>query len=131
MRALGRNLETRQRISLPAAIPPALMIVVDTEEEFDWDAGVDRHSTQVTAMREIGRLQDAFEEFGHKPTYVIDYPVATDEFSVDRLSVYQKQGRAQVGGLIYIRGYAHRMMSRYHSTVLTKAILNLNWNAAS
>ena len=101
MRALGRNLETRQRISLPSAIPPALMIVVDTEEEFDWDGGVDRQSTQVTAMREIGRLQDAFEEFGHKPTYVIDYPVATDEFSVDKLSGYQKQGRAQVGAHLH------------------------------
>ena len=101
MRALGRNLETRQRISLPPDTPPALMVVVDTEEEFDWEAGFDRNATHVTAMREVGRLQDIFEEFGHKPTYVIGYPVATDEFSVETLSSYRKQGRAQIGAHLH------------------------------
>jgi hypothetical protein len=101
MNVLGRNLEERQRLALPADVPPALLIVVDTEEEFDWEADFSREATQVTAMRAVGRLQDVFEEFGHRPTYVIDYPVATDEFSIERLSGYRRDGRAQIGAHLH------------------------------
>ena len=50
------------------------MVVVDTEEEFDWSAPFDRGSTSVTAMREVWRLQAVFDEFDIVPVYVIDYP---------------------------------------------------------
>ena len=34
---------------------PRLLVVVDTEEEFDWDAPSSRSNTWVGAMRHIGR----------------------------------------------------------------------------
>jgi len=39
------------RIETPA---PLLVVVVDTEEEFDWNAPFDRKNTSVEHMREIG-----------------------------------------------------------------------------
>jgi len=38
--------------------PPRLFVVVDTEEEFDWSAPFSRDSVGVSAIQEVGRLQD-------------------------------------------------------------------------
>ena len=64
-------------VRLPADQPPVLLVVIDTEEEFDWNAAFDRSNTGVGHMRHIGRVQDVFDELGARPTYVIDYPVAS------------------------------------------------------
>src|SRR5262245_1506060 len=63
----------------PAQPPgrPTLFIVVDTEEEFDWRAPLSREQTSVRAMRNIHLLQRLLTAERVKPTYVIDYPVAT------------------------------------------------------
>ena len=37
-----------------------------------------RENVSVTAIAEVGRLQDVLAPYGLKPTYVIDYPVAAD-----------------------------------------------------
>jgi hypothetical protein len=65
-------------LPMPATMRPALFLVVDTEEEFDWNAGFSRQATRVTCIREVARLQAVTARYGVKPTYVIDYPVATD-----------------------------------------------------
>ena len=62
---------------LPSTQRPILLVVIDTEEEFDWTAAFDRGETAVKAMREIHRAQTLFDEFGIRPTYVVDYPVAS------------------------------------------------------
>ena len=56
---------------------PALLVVIDTEEEFDWSAGYSRANTAVSSMRHLERIQRIFDEYGILPTYVIDYPVAS------------------------------------------------------
>ena len=56
---------------------PLLFVVVDTEEEFDWDAPFSRRSTGGTAMRHIDRLQSVLADRRNVPTYVIDFPVAS------------------------------------------------------
>lgn len=65
------------RVRIPATEPPRLLVVIDTEEEFDWRAPYSRANTGVTAMQHIGRVQAIFDRFGVVPTYVIDYPIAT------------------------------------------------------
>ena len=52
---LGRNLEAREVVHLPDDTPPILLVVIDTEEEFDWESDFDRHSTAVTAAEHIPR----------------------------------------------------------------------------
>lgn len=57
--------------------PPSLSVVIDTEEEFDWSAPHDRHSTATRAIREVERGQRIFDRYRLKPCYVIDYPIAS------------------------------------------------------
>ncbi|MGH7822501.1 MAG: carbamoyltransferase N-terminal domain-containing protein, partial [Candidatus Binatia bacterium] len=81
--------------------PPALIVVVDTEEEFDWSAPFDRRATSVEAMSEIGRFQDVCERFAIRPTYVVDYPVATQSSGFGELRDLQRSGRAVIGAHLH------------------------------
>ena len=94
---LGHNLESRTRVSLPADTRPILIVVVDTEEEFDWTKQFDRSSTGVTAINELHRGQAVFDDFGLRPIYVIDYPVASTESSFSVLKELRESERAHVG----------------------------------
>ena len=88
---------------VPAAIPdrPTLVVVVDTEEEFDWSAPFSRHATTVTAMRHIDRTQRLCEAVGIAPTYVIDYPVATQPTGYEMISEWAKTGRCHIGAHLH------------------------------
>ena len=46
--------ETHLATQLPDS-PPRLLVIVDTEETFDWDAPFDRDATDTSAMSEVGR----------------------------------------------------------------------------
>lgn len=74
-----------------------LLVVVDTEEEFDWTAAFDRGATGVEHMRDIGKLQALFDDCGIRPTYVVDYAIATQETSAAPLRAFREAGRAEVG----------------------------------
>ena len=65
-------------LPMPATMRPVLFLVVDTEEEFDWNARFSRQATRVTCIREVARLQAVTARYGVKPTYVIDYPIVTN-----------------------------------------------------
>jgi hypothetical protein len=90
-------LRPREFVRLPPSQPPALIVVIDTEEEFDWGGGFDRSKTSVHAMRGIPRLQRLFDECGVRPTYVVDYPIATQEEGFAALKEFQETGRAVIG----------------------------------
>lgn len=64
-------------IFLPKSAPPSLAILIDTEEEFDWSGPFSRDHTSTSHMREIGKCQHIFERFGIVPTYLVDYPIAS------------------------------------------------------
>jgi hypothetical protein len=87
----------------PAAMPvqPTLMVVVDTEEEFDWTAPFSRDATSVTAMRHIDRLQQLCDRVGLTPTYVIDYPVATQPAGYEGLAGWAREGRCCIGAHLH------------------------------
>jgi hypothetical protein len=89
------------RLASPATARPTLFVVVDTEEEFDWSAPFDRARTQVTAMRHAGRAQRLFDRVRLRPTYVVDYPVATQAAGIDELASWQRDGRCVVGAHLH------------------------------
>src|SRR5215468_7174352 len=64
-------------VDFPADSQPMLMVLVDTEEEFDWSKPHSPQSNQVTAVRHLSRPHRIFERYGIKPTYLVDYPVIT------------------------------------------------------
>jgi hypothetical protein len=88
--------EPRLLARLPEG-PPLLMVVVDTEEEFDWHRPFDRASTAVTNIAAQGLGQAIFTPAGLRPTYVIDYPVAASPEASGILRGFVQAGQALIG----------------------------------
>jgi len=80
---------------------PLLLVIVDTEEEFDWTKPLSRTNTAVTAMAGQVRAHDVFSRHGIIPTYVIDYPVAATATSVELLQSLVDQGLCHVGAHLH------------------------------
>jgi hypothetical protein len=85
----------------PAAMPPRLFMIVDTEEEFDWSAPFARENVSVTAIQEVGRLQHVVEPYQLKPTYVCDYPVAATPASSAKLGEIASRGGCRIGAHLH------------------------------
>jgi hypothetical protein len=62
--------------------PPQLLVVIHTEEEFDWSAPFDRSATATSHIPAIQPLHENLVCKGAKPTYVVDFPVASQDESV-------------------------------------------------
>ncbi len=98
----GANVFTQQNVlRLPAESPPQLMVVIDTEEEFDWSAEPDRNAVGVSAMGQINRVQDIFDHYAIVPCYVIDYPVASQEDGFAPLRDIHADGRCEIGAHLH------------------------------
>jgi hypothetical protein len=80
---------------------PVLLVVVDTEEEFDWSKPFDRRNRGVGHMASIGRFQDVCDEAGVKPVYVVDHPIATTDVSIDALHAIQRRGACEIGAHLH------------------------------
>jgi len=91
----------RRPLALPEDHPPVLLVVIDTEEEFDWHEPFDRANTSVEAMRHVGRAQEVFDDFGIRPIYVVDHPVASQPTGYELLREYAAAGRAQIGAHLH------------------------------
>jgi len=87
----------RDLIDLPQHTRPILVVVIHTEEEFDWDLPHDRDATGVRHMAHIDRAQRVFDGFGIVPNYVVDYPIATKADAVAPLKSFADSGRALIG----------------------------------
>lgn len=72
-----------------------LVITIDTEED-NWGD----YSSAGQTLQNIDRipyLQELFDAFNVKPTYLITYPVATDDKCVGMLGDIEKSGRCEIG----------------------------------
>lgn len=87
--------------SLDVDAPPRLMVVIDTEEEFDWSAPFRRDATSVEAMRVVGRLQHVFDRYRVRPTYVVAYPVASQPTGFMPLREIAARGGCQIGAHLH------------------------------
>jgi len=105
----------RTPIRLDPGQPPLLLVVVDTEEEFDWAAGFHRSKTTVRNIARLPAVQAVFDGFGVRPTYVVDYPVAAQEESAAVLREFAAGGRAVVGT------HLHPWVNPPHEEVTTAA----------
>jgi hypothetical protein len=84
-------------IAFDAQTKPQLLMVIDTEEEFDWGKPFDRANTGVHHVADLPKLQAVFEAAGVIPAYVIDYPVAASDAGTAFFSKLAKAGRAEIG----------------------------------
>ena len=82
---------------VPADQPPLLLVVIDTEEEFEWGRGFLREKTSVQAMAGIPAFQALFDEYGITPVWVVDHPIATQSEGYAALKESKEAGRAVIG----------------------------------
>jgi hypothetical protein len=80
---------------------PELIVIVDTEEEFDWRAPFSRDSVGTSSIPAQARAHELFDRWGVVPTYVIDYPVAADPAAVSFLGGLRREGRAEIGAHLH------------------------------
>jgi hypothetical protein len=76
---------------------PQLLVMIDTEEEFDWSQPFDRKHTGVKHIEDVPQLQAVFERSGLIPTYIIDYPIAASKSGSDYFRALAQSGRADIG----------------------------------
>jgi hypothetical protein len=82
-------------------VSPELLIVVDTEEEFDWTRPFSRDSVATRSIPAQARAHEIYDRFGIVPTYVVDYPVATDPDAVRFLRSLRDAGKAEIGAHLH------------------------------
>jgi hypothetical protein len=73
------------------------LITVDTEEEFDWGAPLDRERHSLVAIPALQTFQSFCEGLGVVPVYLIDYPIAQSPAAVEAIGEAVAAGRAEVG----------------------------------
>ena len=79
-----------------AGLPPMLLVVIDTESEFEWAKGVAADTGAVRSIERLPAVQEMFQRFGVTPCYVLDYPVATQKDSAATMRRLAAQG-AEIG----------------------------------
>jgi hypothetical protein len=86
-------------VEFPPDMPPQLLAVIDTEEEFDWrqPQPFSRHNRSVRSIQCQHLAQEIFDRFGIKPTYVMDYPVVDDDDAVAVIKAFYDSGRCEIG----------------------------------
>ncbi|MCB2079656.1 MAG: polysaccharide deacetylase family protein [Novosphingobium sp.] len=73
------------------------IITVDTEEEFDWSAPLQRDRHSVITVPVLRKFQQFCEGFGIVPIYLLDYPVASSPAASEVLRDAIVDGRAEAG----------------------------------
>src|SRR6185437_12855139 len=92
---------TWRPIQVPEAWQPTLVVVVDTEEEFDWGAPFDSNSRSTTNILYQSLAQEIMDQHGVVPTYVIDFPVASTPQAVSSLRAIADEGRCEIGAHLH------------------------------
>ena len=80
---------------------PELLVVVDTEEDFDWGTPFSRSNVSTASIPAQAHAQAIYERHGIVPTYVCGYPVAKDPEAVAYLRGLKEAGRAIIGAHLH------------------------------
>ncbi|MCH8537176.1 MAG: polysaccharide deacetylase family protein [Alkalimonas sp.] len=84
-------------VKLCAETPPILLVVIDTEEEFDWGLPPDRQQVSVKHLLHVERVQSIFDAYGIVPCYAVDYPVASSQDCIELLRSYSQAQKCEIG----------------------------------
>lgn len=89
--------DTWSTIHWPAEQKPMLVVVVDTEAEFDWEAARPRRAMGVTSVKCQDRTQRIFDKYGVRPTFVLDYPVSSTPEAYEFIRDLHRSGACEIG----------------------------------
>ena len=71
-----------------------VVVVVDTEAEFDWQSCRPRRAMGVTSVKCQAQVQRIFERYQVRPTLVLDYPVSSTPEGYEFVRDLHQIGRA-------------------------------------
>jgi glycosyltransferase involved in cell wall biosynthesis len=80
---------------------PRLVVIVDTEEEFDWRKPFSRANMGVCNMRAQFRAQEIYQRYGIVPTYALDYPIVVQEEGYRPLIELHESGGCELGAQLH------------------------------
>ena len=75
---------------------PLLAVTIDTESDNQWDVQ-GRGSLSFRNIRALPRLEELFEKYGVRPTYLLTYDVASDEESAVYFRGLLRRGNCEIG----------------------------------
>ncbi len=79
----------------------AVIVTIDTEEEGRWSAAYPRQGNTVRNIARMPRIHAIFERIGARPTYLVDYPVASDQRSCEILRGFTSRGASEIGAHLH------------------------------
>lgn len=77
------------------------LVTIDTEEEFDWGAPLDREAHSLHTIPAFARFVEFCSGFGVVPIFLVDYPVASAPQAAEVLGEAVASGRAEVGAHLH------------------------------
>ena len=77
------------------------MVLIDVEEEFDWDAHFDRQATVTAHLSRLSGAIDLCQGFGIVPVGVCTYPVVAQETSAALIEALVSSGRMIAGAHLH------------------------------
>lgn len=85
------------RVRFPEGFGQRVVLTVDTEEEFDWNAPFQREGYGLDHVGELPRFQAFCEEIGAHPVYLVDWPITKSESAVAIIREAVARGAAELG----------------------------------
>jgi len=99
--ATTKPVSSWRRLQLPSDWPPTLIVVIDTEEEFDWGAPFDSRARSTENIFYQPLAQEVMDRHGVVPTYVVDHPVADTPAAAAILRKIAEDGRCEIGAHLH------------------------------
>jgi hypothetical protein len=78
-----------------------LVVVIDTEAEFDWVASRSRRAAGVNSVKALRRVQPIFARYRIRPTFVVDYPISTIPEGYEVIRDLHQSGACEVGAHLH------------------------------
>jgi glycosyltransferase involved in cell wall biosynthesis len=88
--------DKRDLVALPPR-PPILIVMVDAEAEFDWDGPFLRTLVSVRNLEQQIIAHHVFDRLNVRPTYLVDYAVATQSEGYEPIRELLRSGRCEIG----------------------------------
>ena len=88
-------------VTFESAVRPKVLVIVDVEEEFDWNKPFSRGNIDVTTIAAQRPAERIFRKFGIAPTYVVDYPVAAQPSAYEPLRERLESGQCEIGAQLH------------------------------
>jgi hypothetical protein len=93
--------DSRAIVDFSRLAKPYLLLIVDAEEEFDWEQPFSASRTLVTTMKQQHLAQKIFARHRIVPTYAVDYPVADQEDGYKPLLDLLRDGLCEIGAQLH------------------------------